>query len=50
MIEKILVALDGSEPSVKVLNFALDLAEKYFAEIMLLNVYQPTIPYFTIQM
>ncbi len=46
MIEKILAALDGSEPSDKALNFALDLAEKYFAEIMLLNVYQHTIPIF----
>jgi nucleotide-binding universal stress UspA family protein len=35
------VALDGSEPADKALDFALDLAEKYAAEIVLLSVVQP---------
>jgi nucleotide-binding universal stress UspA family protein len=46
LIKKILVGVDGSKPSDKALSFALDLAEKYFAEILLLNVYQPTTPLF----
>jgi len=41
-----LVELDGSESSDKTLRFALDLAEKYYAEILLLNVYQPITPLF----
>lgn len=41
MIERILVALDGSEPADKALDFALDLAEKYSAEIVLLSVIPP---------
>lgn len=41
MIKKILVPLDGSEHSNKALDFALDLAEKYSAEIKLLTVAQP---------
>jgi nucleotide-binding universal stress UspA family protein len=43
LIKKILVALDGSEPAGKALDFALDLAEKYSAEILLLSVFQPVI-------
>jgi len=44
-IKKILVALDGSEPASKALDFALELAEKYFAEILLLSVVPPvTVP------
>ncbi|MEJ2242854.1 MAG: universal stress protein [Candidatus Bathyarchaeota archaeon] len=35
-----LVPIDGSEHSDKVLNYALDLAEKYSAEIMLFSVAQ----------
>ena len=46
MIKKILVAIDGSEPANKALDFALDLAEKYSAELMLLNVYQLITPVF----
>lgn len=46
MIKKILVAVDGSEPANKALDFALGLAEKYSAEVMLLNVYQPITPLF----
>lgn len=38
MIKKILVPLDGSEPADKALDFALDLAEKYSADIVLLTV------------
>lgn len=40
LITKILVPIDGSEHSNKVLNYALDLAEKYSAEIMLFSVAQ----------
>lgn len=43
MIKRILVALDGSEPADKALDFALDLAEKYSANIVLLSVIQPAI-------
>ena len=46
MIKKILVAFDGSEPAHKALDFALELAEKYSSELLLLNVYQPIIPLF----
>ena len=38
MIEKILVALDGSKSADKALDFALDLAEKYSATVTLLTV------------
>jgi nucleotide-binding universal stress UspA family protein len=41
LIKKILVAFDGSEPANKALDFALGLAKKCSAELMLLNVYQP---------
>ena len=41
MIKKILVALDGSDHATHALNFALDLAEKYSAEIQLLTVVPP---------
>jgi nucleotide-binding universal stress UspA family protein len=40
LIKKILVALDGSESADRALDFALDLAEKYSAEVVLLNVFQ----------
>lgn len=46
MIKKILVALDGSKPANKALNFALGLAETYSAELVLLNVYEPVTPFF----
>lgn len=39
MIKKILVAFDGSQSADRALDFALDLAEKYSAEIMILNVF-----------
>ena len=38
MINKVLVAVDGSENSDRALDFALDLAEKYNAGITVLNV------------
>ena len=41
MIKKILLAYDGSEPALKALNTALDLAEKYQAELYVLTVAQP---------
>ena len=40
MIDKILVAIDGSQNSYKALDFALDLAEKYNAQVLVLNVFQ----------
>ena len=40
LITKILVPIDGSLHSDKVLNYAFDLAEKYSAEIMLFSVAQ----------
>jgi nucleotide-binding universal stress UspA family protein len=41
LIEKVLVAVDGSENSDKALDFALDLAEKYSASVLIMNVFQP---------
>lgn len=38
LIKKILVALDGSKPSDNALDLALDLAEKYSADVLLLRV------------
>ena len=38
MIKKILVAFDGSNQSDKALDFALDIACKYSAQIVLINV------------
>ena len=43
MIKKILVAIDGSEQSDKALDFALDLARNYSAEIVLINVLSPSL-------
>lgn len=40
MIKKVLVAVDGSENSLRALDFALDLAEKYRASVLILNVFQ----------
>ena len=40
MITKILVAIDGSECSERALDFALDLAEKYSASLLIINVLQ----------
>ena len=41
MIRKILVCLDGSDYANRALDFALDLANKYSAEIQLLTVVPP---------
>jgi nucleotide-binding universal stress UspA family protein len=41
LIKKILVALDGSQPANRAFDFALDLAEKYSAKILLLSVIPP---------
>lgn len=43
MIKRILVPIDGSEPSIKALDYALDLAETLAAEIVLLSVVPPVI-------
>jgi nucleotide-binding universal stress UspA family protein len=48
VINKILVPTDGSEPSAEALDYAVDLADKYSAEILLLSVVPPvTIPTFS---
>jgi nucleotide-binding universal stress UspA family protein len=44
LIEKILVAIDGSEHADKALDFALDLAEKYSATVTIINVFQVPMP------
>ncbi|MGE5188080.1 MAG: universal stress protein [Betaproteobacteria bacterium] len=38
MIKQVLVAVDGSENSIRALDFALDLTEKYAAQLTILNV------------
>jgi nucleotide-binding universal stress UspA family protein len=43
LIKKILVALDGSKPADKALDFALDLGAKYSANIVLVSVVPPVI-------
>lgn len=43
MIEKILVAIDGSEASKHALDFAVELAEQISAEIQLLTVVPPVL-------
>jgi nucleotide-binding universal stress UspA family protein len=44
-MNRVLVPIDGSEPADKALNLALDLGEKYRAEIEILNVIPPfTVP------
>jgi len=43
VIKKILVALDGSEYADHALDFALDLAEKYSAQVSLLTVIPPVL-------
>ena len=41
MITKILVGVDGSENSEKALDKALEIAEKFSAVVLILNVFQP---------
>jgi nucleotide-binding universal stress UspA family protein len=40
VIKKVVVAVDGSENSLRALGFALDLAEKYAASVLIVNVFQ----------
>jgi nucleotide-binding universal stress UspA family protein len=40
LIKKILVPLDGSKSADRALDFALDLAEKYSAEVVLISVFE----------
>ena len=48
MIKKILVPIDGSEPSNRALDYALDLAEELDAEVVILSVVPPvTLPVFS---
>ena len=41
MITKILVGIDGSENSEKALDEALEIADKFDASVLILNVFQP---------
>jgi len=41
LITKILVGVDGSKNSEKTLDYALEIAEKFSASILILNVFQP---------
>jgi len=41
MMKKILVPIDGSEQADKALDFALDLAKRYSAEVEIMNVIPP---------
>jgi nucleotide-binding universal stress UspA family protein len=41
LIPKILVGVDGSENSEKALDYALEVAEKFSASVLILNVFQP---------
>ena len=41
MITKILVGVDNSEYSEKALDFALEIADKFSASVLILNVFQP---------
>ena len=41
LITKILVGIDGSESSEKALDYALEIAEKFSASVLILNVFQP---------
>lgn len=41
MITKILVGVDGSKNSEKTLDYALEIADKFSASILILNVFQP---------
>lgn len=42
MIEKIIVAVDGSEHSVKALEYAYALADKFGKKLIILHAYHPT--------
>jgi nucleotide-binding universal stress UspA family protein len=44
MIEKILVAVDGSEHSRKALNYAIELTKKFDGKITVVNVYSVVVP------
>ncbi|MEJ2270944.1 MAG: universal stress protein [Candidatus Bathyarchaeota archaeon] len=45
MIKKILIAIDGSQSANHALNFGLDLAKKYSAEVMITTVLDSPEPY-----
>ena len=44
MMEKILVAVDGSEHSKKALTYALELTKKFDGKITIINVYSTVVP------
>ena len=41
LIKKVIVALDGSDSANQALDLALDVAEKYSADILLLSIFHP---------
>ena len=41
LITKILVGVDGSENSEKALDYALEIADKFSASVLIVNVFQP---------
>jgi nucleotide-binding universal stress UspA family protein len=45
--ESIVVAFDGSEPSVRAVNVALDLASRFHSRVTLLSVVPPPAPAYT---
>jgi len=49
MFKKILVPVDGSEHSVHALDYALDVAEKYSANILLLSVFHAVYSFIGVQ-
>lgn len=47
MFQKILVPLDGSEPSSKALEYGIDVAKRFGSEIILLHIYSRGVPFVT---
>lgn len=47
MFQKILVPLDGSEPSSKALEYGINVAKKFGSEIILLHIYSRAVPFVT---
>ena len=49
MFQKILVPLDGSEPSSKALEYGINVAKKFRSEIILLHIYSKAVPFVTLE-
>jgi len=45
MFQKILVPLDGSEPSSKALEYSINVAKNFGSEIILLHIYSRAVPF-----